>query len=145
MEPGLKIRRARRRDFEQVRTLLGVNAPAARAERKRFRRLVSTLREDLYLAERERDATVVGLAVIAYARGLGPPTAVIRRLLASSSTTTQLLLDSMYARAAARGCARVEIQLDDPGLAERLRETGWVDGPHTLARNVARLPLEEAS
>lgn len=145
MEPGLKVRRARRRDFEQVRTLLGVSAPAVRAERKRFRRLVSTLREDLYLAERERDAAVVGLAVIAYARGLGPPTAVVRRLLAPSSTATQLLLDSACARAAARGCARIEVQLDDSGLAGQLRETGWADGPQTLARPVAGSTLEGTS
>ena len=145
MEASLKIRRARRRDFEQVRTLLGANAPAVRAERKRFRRLVSTLREDLYLAERERDATVVGLAVVAYARGLGPPTAVVRRLLAPSSTATQLLLDSACARAAARGCARIEVQLDDGSLVEQLRETGWADGPRTLTRRVPAPALEEAS
>jgi hypothetical protein len=136
MEAGLKVRRARRRDFEQVRTLLGVHAPAARAERKRFRRLVSTLREDLYLAEREQDATVVGLAVVAYARGLGPPTAVVRRLLAPSSLATQLLLDSAYARAVARGCARIEVQLEDAGLADRLQRAGWAEGPRTIVRRV---------
>jgi hypothetical protein len=140
MEPGLKVRRARRQDFEQVRALLGAQAPAARAERKRFRRLVSTLREDLYLAERERDAAVVGLAVVAYARGLGPPTAVVRRLLAPSSAATRLLLDSAYARAAARGCASIELQLEPdpelPDLMDRLRGAGWTEGPRTLVRRV---------
>jgi hypothetical protein len=143
MEAGLKVRRARRRDFDQVRALLGVHAPAARGERKRFRRLVSTLREDLYLAERERDATVVGLAVVAYARGLGPPTAVVRRLLSPSSAATQLLLDSACARAVARGCTQIELQLEsDPEVADRLLETGWSEGPRTLVR---RMELEGTS
>ena len=141
----MKVRRARRRDFEQVRTLLGASAPAARAERKRFRRLVSTLREDIYLAERVQDATVVGLAVIAYARGLGPPTAMVRRLLAPSAAAVRLLLDTACARAAARGCARIEVRLDDAGLAATLRETGWTDGPPTLARNVASEAMGRAS
>src|SRR4051812_12263023 len=80
MSSQLRVRRARRDDFERVRVLLGIAAPAARAERKRFRRLVSTLREDLYLAERGDDLTVVALAVIVYVRGLGDLTAVIRQL-----------------------------------------------------------------
>jgi len=80
MQAELTVRRARRDDFARVRALLGVPSAASRAERKRFRRLVSTLREDLYLAERENGDGLEGLAVIAYLRGLGPPTAIVRDL-----------------------------------------------------------------
>jgi hypothetical protein len=113
MEPRLKVRRARREDFERVRALLGVHAPALRADRKRFRRLVSTLREDCYLAEHAEGAALVGLAVITYVRGLGPPTAVVRRLVGTSDVATALL-NCARARAAARGCTQIEVQLE-PG------------------------------
>jgi hypothetical protein len=137
MEPAVRVRRARRADFERVRALLGLSAPPARAERKRFRRLVSTLREDLYLAEREDDAGLVGLAVIAYALGLGPPTAVVRRLHGASHPAARLLLERARARAAARGCGRLELVLDPgdglgPAFADELRRAGWTDGPGSL-------------
>jgi hypothetical protein len=140
VEPGLKVRRARRTDFARVRALLGLHAPAARAERKRFRRLVSTLREDLYLAERQDDETLVGLAVIVYARGLGPPTAVVRRLLAQSSSATALLLDSARTRAAARGCVAIEVRIErESPVGDRLRADGWSEGPRTFVRGVQAL------
>jgi len=131
----LKVRRARRDDFERVRALLGVDAPALRADRKRFRRLVSTLREDCYLAECPEDAALVGLALIAYVRGLGPPTAVVRRLTGTSDAT-MALLDCARARAAARGCTRLEIQLE-PGAESADAAgflAGWREGPRTLVQ-----------
>jgi hypothetical protein len=135
------VRRARRADFERVRALLGTPAAAERADRKRFRRLVSTLREDLYLAEREPDATLVGLAVIAYARGLGPPTAVVRRLLGASELAATSLLECARSRAAARGCVRLELQLEgeerSTRLGDALVQSGWSEGPRSLVRNLA--------
>lgn len=141
MRSGVKVRRARRADFARVRALLGAGGLAARAERKRFRRLVATLREDLYLAEREDDAALVGLAVIVYARGLGPPTAVVRSLLGSEAAAG-LLLECARARAIARGCTRLELHLErDAGsvmatLAESLVAAGWLEGPRTLVRTL---------
>jgi len=162
MHPRLTVRRARRDDFERVRALLGVHAPALRADRKRFRRLVSTLREDCYLAERAEDAALVGLAVIAYARGLGPPTAVVRRLVGTWNAATALL-DCARARAAARGCTQIEVQLEPgsidaeagvpavanttgavsadadaaavpPAFTAGLLTAGWREHAHTLVR-----------
>jgi hypothetical protein len=79
---------------------------------------VSTLREDLYLAERE-GGDLEGLAVIAYMRGLGPMTAIVRDLHGSAEATT-LLLACARARAAARGCTRLEVhdEADRPALAD---------------------------
>jgi len=139
VEATLRVRRARKGDFERVRALLGDDAPAERADRKRFRRLVSTLREDLYLVEAERGSTLAGLAVIAYTRGLGPPTAVVRRLIAASAPATTMLLDSARARAAARGCVRLELQLErrrGDALASELLARGWSEGPVSLVRTV---------
>src|SRR4029079_15456265 len=92
MDGRLRVRRARRSDLDRVRALLGeAGTPIVRADRKRWRRLVSTLREDLYLAEREDHDARVGLAVIIYARGLGPPAAIVRRLHGASDATDALL------------------------------------------------------
>jgi len=138
VEPRLWVRRARKGDFERVRALLGDDAPAERADRKRFRRLVSTLREDLYLVEAERESALAGLAVIAYTRGLGPPTAVLR-LIAASPPAAALLLESARARAAARGCVRLEVQLERAradALASELLARGWSEGPVSLVRAV---------
>jgi hypothetical protein len=108
MDGELKVRRARRDDFARVRALLGLPADGARADRKRFRRLVSTLREDLYVAERGDGEPLEGLAVIAYVRGLGPSTALVRDLRGTPAARA-LLLVCARDRAAARGCARVEV------------------------------------
>lgn len=143
MDATLRVRRARRADFERVRALLELHGPGERAERKRFRRLVSTLREDLYLAERTDDSSLVGLAVLGYTRGLGPPTAVVRRLVATSPTATSLLLDCARARARARDCSQLELQLDQgvlavaPSLPETLARRGWTEGPQVLVCRVA--------
>ena len=132
MQPHLTVRRARRDDFDRVRQLLGVDASAGPAERKQFRRLVSTLREDLYLVERTDDLRVVALAVIVYVRGLGDRTAVVRQLRGPGDAAA-LLLDCARARARARGCARLEVQLDAalttalPELPARLADAGWRD------------------
>ena len=131
----LKVRRARREDFARVRALLGEAAPGNRADRKRFRRLVSTLREDLYLVERIGDERLAGLAVIAYVRGLGPTTAIVRGLRGSDEAAA-LLLACARARAAARGCTHLEVHLDptqDPGT---LLDESWHDGPRIHHRPV---------
>jgi hypothetical protein len=112
MDGELKVRRARRDDFARVRVLLGLPADGARADRKRFRRLVSTLREDLYVAERGDAEPLEGLAVIAYVRGLGPSTALVRGLRGTPAART-LLLACAHQRAAARGCPRVEVHGED--------------------------------
>lgn len=142
MQPELRVRRARRDDFERVQVLLGIEAPATRGARKRFRRLVSTLREDCYLAERDDGASLAGVAVIAYARGLGPATAIVRALHGSSDAAA-LLLDCARRRALARGCTRLELQLDrdatpaPAALAETLERDGWTDGGRILQRAVS--------
>jgi len=134
------VRRARRGDFERVRALLGMPVPPERPDRKRFRRLVSTLREDLYLAERDSAAPLLGLALIAYTRGLGPSTAIVRRLLASSAAEATLLLECACARAAARGCSVLELQLEagdaSVRVADMLVQNGWSEGPRSLVRRV---------
>jgi hypothetical protein len=117
MHAELTVRRARRDDFARVRTLLGAAPAASRADRKRFRHLVSTLREDLYLAEHDGDAPLAGLAVIAYVRGLGASTAIVRELCGSAEATS-LLLACARKRAAARGCAWLEVH-DDQRIERR--------------------------
>ena len=137
MQAELKVRRARRDDFARVRALLGEPEPGRRADRKRFRRLVSTWREDLYLVERIGDEHLVGLAVIAYVRGLGPTTAIVRGLRGSDEAAA-LLLECARARAAARGCTRLEVHLDHAEGAGRptvIDET-WHHGPHVHHRPV---------
>jgi hypothetical protein len=130
MQGPLRVRRARRDDFARVQALLGSSGAPTRAERKRFRRLVTTMREDLYLAERGADGALAGLAVIAYLRGLGPQTALVRSLHGDGEARA-LLLECARARAVARGCTRLEVHLDpgDPPL-----ETPWSDGPRAYHR-----------
>ena len=111
MQGGLRVRRARRDDFARVQSLLGTPASADRAARKRFRRLVSTLREDLYVAEREGDEGLAGLVVVAYLRGLGPSTAIVRDLRGTTEVTAALLACAER-HATARGCTRLEVQVD---------------------------------
>jgi hypothetical protein len=129
MQGGLTVRRARRDDFARVRELLGAPASDARRERKRFRRLVSTLREDLYVAEREGDARLAGLVLVAYVRGLGPATAIVRELRGDPEVTS-LLLASADRHAAARGCTRIEVH----GDAEL--DGSWEAGPGSRHRTV---------
>ncbi|SRR5258706_2906742 len=150
MDVRLRVRRARRDDLGRVRAFLGADAPTPR-ERKRWRRLVSTLREDLYLAERDDDV-LVGLAVIVYVRGLGAPAAIVRQLHGTVGAA-RVLLDCARVRALARGCARLEVQLEtgaaaggaagdaDTGdassggaLVDALVADGWSAGPRTLVR-----------
>ncbi len=129
MQGGLTVRRARRDDFARVRALLGAPATGDRAARKRFRRLVSTLREDLYVAERDGDAGLAGLVVVAYVRGLGPATAIVRELRGPADVTAPLLACAER-HAAARGCMRLEVQVDAD-----VDET-WESGPRIRRRTV---------
>ncbi len=135
MQRELTVRRARRDDFARVQTLLGAPASASRADRKRFRRLVSTLREDLYVVEHDRAAPLAGLAVIAYVRGLGAGTAVVRELRGSDAAAT-LLLDCARRRAAARGCRWLEVHRNagEPALPADLE---WHDEGHIHRQPVA--------
>ncbi len=130
MQGGLTVRRAHRDDFARVRELVGAPPSDARRERKRFRRLVSTLREDLYVAEREGDPRLAGLVLVAYVRGLGPTTAIVRALHGEPEVTT-LLLASVARHAAARGCTRVEVHVD----AEL--DAAWESGPRLRGRTVS--------
>lgn len=134
MRGELTVRRARRNDLVRVRKLLGLAAEATRAERKRFRRLVSTLREDLYVAERDGEGPLAGLVVVAYVRGLGPAAALVRDLRGEADAV-RALLACAEEHAVARGCARLEIQtgLDDPRLDGR---DGWEDGARIRRRPV---------
>jgi len=135
MDVRVRVRRARRDDLDRVRSLLGEPAPASLAERKRWRHLVSTLREDLYLAEREHDDALLGLVVIVYVRGLGPPVAVVRTLHGPSEAVEQSLLECARRRALSHGCSRLELQLaDESALATTLLDGGWHPGPRTLVR-----------
>ena len=137
MQAELKVRRARRDDFARVRALLGEREPGDRADRKRFRRLVSTLREDLYLVERAGDEPLAGLAVFVYVRGLGPPTAFVRGLRGSDGAAT-LLLDCARERAAARGCTFFVVLLEPitKHPAPPFRDDTWHPGPRIHHRTV---------
>lgn len=134
MQAELKVRRARREDFARVRALLGEVEPGDRADRKRFRRLVSTLREDLYVVERDGDERLAGLAVIVYVRGLGPSTAIVRGLRGSDEAAA-LLIACAHERAAARGCTRLEVHLE-AGAASVL-DDAWHEGPRLRHRPVS--------
>lgn len=136
MQAALRVRRARRDDFARVQALLGAPAAASRADRKRFRRLVGTMREDLYLAESEDDAALAGLAVIVYVRGLGPATAIVRTLHGTPAAR-ELLLDSARRRAVARGCTQLEIQYDAATASDGERAPGWSEGPRVFRRAVS--------
>jgi hypothetical protein len=140
MQAALKVRRARRDDFARVQAFLGGDEAASRAERKRFRRLVSTMREDLYVVEREDEHTLDGLAVIVYARGLGPPTAIVRTLRGSAEAR-RLLLDCARARAVASGCTQLEVLCASPSesndaTADDVGAAPWSAGPRIFRRAV---------
>jgi len=137
MDVRVRVRRARRDDLDRVRALLGESAPPSLAERKRWRHLVSTLREDCYLAEREDDDVLLGLVLIAYTRGLGLPVAVVRTLHGPSDAVAQALLGCARRRARSHGCARLEVQMPqesplEPALTASLLGSGWQPGPRTL-------------
>lgn len=125
------MRRAHRDDFARVRALLGVATEATRAERKRFRRLVSTLREDCYVAERAGETPLAGLAVIAYVRGLAPTTALVRELRGDAEAVAALIACA-HERAAARGCARLELHEAGANASDE----GWDDAGRIRRRTV---------
>ena len=141
MQAALKVRRARRDDFARVQALLGATS-AARADRKRFRRLVSTMREDLYVVEQDGGDALAGLAVIVYTRGLGPPTAIVR-VLRGTPDAVRLLVDCALDRAAARGCTQLEVDLTSTAepatklLATELAAGQWSEGARVFRRAVA--------
>jgi len=141
MQAALKVRRARRDDFTRVQALLGATSPAARADRKRFRRLVSTMREDCYVAEREDEDALAGVVVIVYARGLGSLTAIVRSLLGAPDVM-RALLDCAHRRAAARGCTQLEVDVPlacpsaDELVASVLGTEPWSEGARVFRRAV---------
>jgi hypothetical protein len=141
MQGPLRVRRARRDDFARVLAMLGTAGEPTRAERKRFRRLVTTMREDLYLAERDDDGPLAGLAVIAYLRGLGPRTALVRSLCGDDEARARLL-ECARAHATARGCTRIEVHADPDGTGAGipLGNAPWVEGPRAFH---ATLPTDD--
>jgi hypothetical protein len=80
---------------------------------------------------------LVGVMVVAYASGIGPATATVRRLLGPPAVT-EVLLARACALAAARRCTVLELAMP-PGDADRepeLRAAGWTPGPRVLVREV---------
>jgi GNAT superfamily N-acetyltransferase len=108
----IRHRRARRTDFDAIGALLtaaGLTAPPPeRAALRNFRRLVADLGSDLYVAE--RDAQVLGLVHVVYARRLfRPARARLELLLVSPAARGHGVGRSLAAlavgRAQRRGCA----------------------------------------
>lgn len=133
------MRRARRGDIDGVRTLIGSAGAATRADRKRFRQLVSTRREDCYVAEPAAGGALVGLVLVSYTRGLDGPTATIRRVATTSPAAVGPLLERARELADARHCRRLEIVVhasDASALGAALGEGGWDAGPQTFVRPV---------
>src|SRR5215475_4827661 len=102
---GIRLRRGRRRDLAQVQSLLGL-AGGGRLARF-FRRVVSDLGTDLYVAE-DGDGAIVGLVSVVYARSLvrGGVSATL-----DGARAAPALLDRLVAfaeeRARRRGCRRL--------------------------------------
>jgi hypothetical protein len=137
MESGIRVRRARRDDFDRIHTLIAGDAPPTRAARKRFRRLVGSLREDCYVAERADDRRLVGVMVVVYARALGPSTATVRRLLGVEDAMAPLLARARTL-AAARRCTVLELLVPAEGVAcePALLAAGWLPGLRVLVQEV---------
>jgi len=140
--PPIRHRRARRTDADAVWTLLsdaGIEAPAEdRTGLRRFRRLVADLGGDLYLAE--RDASLVGLVHITYARHLLAGQRATLALLVVAPEARRCgvgagLIDLAAARARRRGCPLLAWPGSDAAACGRdwLRRRGWREvGAHLL-------------
>lgn len=140
-------RRVRRTDFDAVRTLLadgGLPSPSAdRGDRHRFRRLMSDLGADLYLAERGPSA--LGIVHITYVRRLAAPaTARIELLLVSPAARLQGIGRGLVAfaveRARRRGCAVLRCRVGPGAEVARIffGRTGWRGGAEEFEFDLAR-------
>jgi GNAT superfamily N-acetyltransferase len=140
-------RRVRRADFDSVRALLaesGLPSPTAeRSDRHRFRRLMSDLGADLYLAERGLSA--LGIVHITYVRRLAAPAAArIELLLVSPPARLQGIGRGLVAfaveRARRRGCAVLRCRVGPGAEAARLffGRTGWRGGVEEFEFDLAR-------
>jgi GNAT superfamily N-acetyltransferase len=135
--PGtaVRVRRGRRRDFAQVRSLVDA---AARAHLERvFRRIVADLGTDVYVAE-SGDGEIVGLIAVTYARSL--VRGGISAMLDGARTRRERdILDGLVAfaeeRARKRGCDRLTawVAPDDADLRATLVARGYRAGDLLVA------------
>ena len=135
--PGMavRVRRGRRRDFAQVRSLVDADA-GARLERV-FRRIVADLGTDVYVAE-SGDGEIVGLIAVTYARSL--VRGGISAMLDGARTRRERdILDGLVAfaeeRARKRGCDRLTawVAPDDADLRATLVARGYRAGELLVA------------
>lgn len=121
----IRLRRARRTDFETVRALLAASGLALavddRGVRSRFRRLVADLGADLYVAT--VDDRLCGVVHVTYAR----------HLIAGPQATLELLVVAPEARRQGIGRALAE------GAAHRAHRR------HCVRLTGRRLPAEAAA
>ena len=140
-------RRVRRTDFDAVCALLadsGLPSPSTeRRDRHRFRRLMSDLGADLYLAERGPSA--IGIVHITYVRRLAAPVAArIELLLVSPPARLQGIGRGLVAfaieRARRRGCAVLRCRVGPGAEAARIffGRTGWRGGTEEFEFDLAR-------
>lgn len=141
----VRCRRARRTDFIELVRVLAESArpvpPADHATLKRFRRLVSDLGADLYVAV--DDERPVGFVHVTYARQLA--TAARARIEALVVTpqarrrgTGSALLALAVERARRRGCERIDVA-DPPSPEARafLAARGWPQGDTIFSLHLA--------
>jgi GNAT superfamily N-acetyltransferase len=125
-----RVRRGRRHDLGAVRTLLG----AGDLPPKFFRRLISDLGSDVYVAE-DPDGAIVGLVSVAYARSLvrGGASALLDGVRTAREPAGPLL-EGLIAfaedRARRRGCRRLAawVEPEDGVLRAALLKRGYQVG-----------------
>ncbi len=141
----LLVRRARRSDFECIRELLGAGGHAhERRARKRFRKLVSSLAQDLYVAQ--DGEAVCGAVLIAYVKEAdGRPAALVRWLRTSGQRleeTFDLLVTCAECRARLRGSAQIEISAAavqyKREVLDALARRGYVANGMLLSRSLVK-------
>jgi hypothetical protein len=130
--PGIAVRRGRRRDLVQLRSLLGTDHTERLA--RLLRRILADLGSDVYVAE---DATgeIVGLVAVVYARSLvrGGLSAMLDGARARREPARPLL-ERLVAfaeeRARKRGCRRLTAWIDpaDVELRAALLARGYRAG-----------------
>lgn len=131
---SVRHRRARRTDFDAIRTIVeasGLSAPALeRTALRRFRRVVADLGADLYVAEVE--TRVIGVVHVTYARHLAGPAEAQLALLAVAPEVRRQgvgrgLVALAAARAQRRGCGalRCGAAAGSDHTRAFLGRTGW--------------------
>jgi hypothetical protein len=130
------VRRGRRRDFAQVRSLVDADA-GARLERV-FRRIVADLGTDVYVAE-SGDGEIVGLVRgdVRAARccAAGSPRCSTERGHAASAAVLDGLVAFAEERARKRGCDRLSawVAAEDADLRATLVARGYRAGELLVA------------